>query len=177
MIESATSILAGALPREHEVDLVVPIARAGFAMLRPTDEATGYVDTMFAIARRSRTGVDCSWTPPDQVLLSRHALLLDVVAATGETLAVVTTELCDRVPTLRSITALLCFATRNALDAMSAAATVPTVAIVGRMCEGVDARGYVIPATNGDSGDKLFGPPIKRSSSTTRLTAPGVPAT
>lgn len=157
-IYSATTILAAATPQLDRVDLMVPIARAGLAMLPPADAATGYVNTLFAICRRrGSVDVNCVWTPPNAATRSRHAVILDVVAATGRTINVVTASLRERAPVLESITLLLCFATPDALETISVATEVPVCAVVGRLCDGVDAGGYVLPTTNGDAGDKLFG--------------------
>jgi uracil phosphoribosyltransferase len=156
-IAAATKIIAAATPRLAEIDLVVPIARAGLAMLSSVDLATGYLDTLFAICRRGKVGVSCTWTPPALVTNARHPAVLDVVAATGRTVELVIGSLHERLADLRSITVLVCFATPDALDALTAATRVPTCVVIGRLCDGVDSEGYIIPATHGDAGDKLFG--------------------
>jgi uracil phosphoribosyltransferase len=164
-IAVATRILVESCPDADSVDLLVPVLRAGLAMFPVADALVGYVDVWFSICKRTDGGVDCDWTRAAIGTRPRHAMVLDVIAARGDTVVAVAEELTAKVSSLERISSLVCFATPEALEQISAAASVPVCMTVGSLCDSVDADGYVVPSTNGDAGDKLFA----RSSSRTSI--------
>lgn len=156
-VEAIAEILLQRTPGIGAVDLLVPIARAGLALLRPADIATRYADVLFSMCRRTSAGITMTWSPPRIADRATNALILDIVTATGGTLDVVVPALRRQAPSLRSITIVTCFATPEALERLATHDRGDLVVVVGRVCGGVDADGYVWPPTNGDTGDKLFG--------------------
>lgn len=84
-------------------------------------------------------------------------VVLDTVIATGDTVA----KLCDELWELsgrreRSVVVMCCYAAPAALVRLSRHPVVQYI-VVARWAEGCDEAGYLVPTTNGDIGDKLFG--------------------
>jgi uracil phosphoribosyltransferase len=155
-IDRVASLLAQSTPELARADIVVPVLRAGLAMFASVDAAAGYVDTAFAVYRRTNAGAVGTWTPARTFPDARHAVVVDVIAASGGTVEQVLRDLPTYAPSVQRISLLLCFATPQALARVALASRIPVDATVGRLCQGVDPNGYVIPPTHGDAGEKLY---------------------
>ncbi|GAB3380956.1 uracil phosphoribosyltransferase [Lysobacter fragariae] len=81
-------------------------------------------------------------------------LLVDTIAATGGTLATLGRLLKEEWEGLRLLAAVG-YASPEALGRLEGSGVFDTI-WVGRVADGVDAQGYLFPATNGDAGDKMF---------------------
>ena len=83
-------------------------------------------------------------------------VILDTVMATGATVV----RLCDElssIPGLRNqVTILSCYASPQAIAAVAVHPAVHSIFVAHR-ADTVDEHGYLVPYTNGDMGDKLFG--------------------
>ena len=84
-------------------------------------------------------------------------MVLDTVIATGNTLS----KVCDELWAMsgekeRCITVMSCYASPEGLAIVTNYPMVKGV-YVGSVAETVDKNGYLVPYTNGDIGDKLFG--------------------
>ncbi|KAE8453325.1 hypothetical protein EG329_011392 [Mollisiaceae sp. DMI_Dod_QoI] len=86
----------------------------------------------------------------------KQIILLDTVIATGDTIV----SLCDEFragDAVRGcVTVLACYASPESVEVVKRHEMVGRV-VVGFLSESVDKEGYLIPYTNGDVGDKMFG--------------------
>ncbi len=156
---ASRTILAGVRRSMSHPLAVMPILRGGLAMLPAAQIMLGHPPTVFALCSR-RSGprdVECLFRPEGCLLEGRHVILLDVIAARGDTLYAVCRALQETPRPPRALTAVVCFLTRDAIERLE---TLPGGApdlIAGRVAKGVDEHGFIIPSTHGDAGDKLFG--------------------
>lgn len=83
-------------------------------------------------------------------------IVLDTVVATGDTIV----QLCAEIYALSGGTASMvvwcCYAAPAALERVAACPGVEYV-VVGQRAELCDERGYLVPYTHGDIGDKIYG--------------------
>ena len=88
--------------------------------------------------------------------IERRLIILDSILATGATLL----KLCDEISILGGsevqVTVLCCYASPQALAAIADHEIVHSI-VVAHRADTVDEHGYLVPYTNGDLGDKLFG--------------------
>jgi uracil phosphoribosyltransferase len=142
-------------------DVLVPIARAGMAMWSVANEQLGHPPSCFAIARKDKA------TRHVEVQLSgglgggeQRILILDTVSATGDTVVATAALLRARCPDSH-IEVASCYASPEAVASITGSPFVERL-VVGTLADGVDG-GWLVPRTNGDVGDKLFGPRAERS--------------
>lgn len=84
-------------------------------------------------------------------------VILDTIIATGDTVVKLCEELWEmsgRKP--RSTVVWCCYAAPEALERVARCPVVEYV-IVGKKAERCDEKGYLVPYTNGDIGDKIYG--------------------
>lgn len=81
-------------------------------------------------------------------------LLADTIAATGGTLATLGRLLREEWEGVRLLAAVG-YASPEALARLEGTGVFDSI-WVGHVADGVDAQGYLFPATNGDAGDKMF---------------------
>jgi 4a-hydroxytetrahydrobiopterin dehydratase len=84
-------------------------------------------------------------------------VILDTIVATGDTVVKLCEELWEmsgKQP--RSVVVLCCYAAPEALERIAQCPVVEYV-VVGRRAERCDEKGYLVPYTNGDIGDKIYG--------------------
>ncbi|KAJ6143939.1 Transcriptional coactivator/pterin dehydratase [Penicillium samsonianum] len=84
-------------------------------------------------------------------------VILDTIIATGDTVVKLCEELWEmsgKQP--RSVVVLCTYAAPEALERVARCPVVEYV-VVGRRAEKCDERGYLVPYTNGDIGDKIYG--------------------
>jgi 4a-hydroxytetrahydrobiopterin dehydratase len=84
-------------------------------------------------------------------------LILDTIIATGDTVV----KLCEELWEMggqqsRSVVVLCCYAAPEALKRVAECPVVEYV-VVGKKAEKCDEKGYLVPYTNGDIGDKIYG--------------------
>ncbi len=134
--------------------LLLPIARAGVAMLASYEDTYGYPRVAFAVARKDkvRRTVELSLSASIDETVS-PVILLDTVAATGDTLIEVGAELRSR--GIGNVSAAVAFASPEALDSIKAANLFRHIQ-VGVVGDGVE-NGWILPRIHGDAGEKLFG--------------------
>ncbi|QYF94327.1 hypothetical protein KY495_03665 [Massilia sp. PAMC28688] len=85
---------------------------------------------------------------------SGTVLLIDTVTATGKTLSYLAKEIQRHQPGCRII-ATVAYASPQALTLLERESVIDHM-WVGHLSDSVDSNGYLIPPTNGDTGDKLF---------------------
>ncbi|OQE16074.1 hypothetical protein PENFLA_c029G07841 [Penicillium flavigenum] len=84
-------------------------------------------------------------------------VILDTIIATGDTVVKLCEELWEMSGGLPSSVVVLCvYAAPEALERVARCPVVEYV-VVGRRAERCDERGYLVPYTNGDIGDKIYG--------------------
>ncbi|KAJ5815911.1 Transcriptional coactivator/pterin dehydratase [Penicillium robsamsonii] len=90
-------------------------------------------------------------------------VVLDTIIATGDTVV----KLCEELWEMsgeqpRSVVVLCTYAAPEALERVACCPVVEYV-VVGRRAEKCDERGYLVPYTNGDIGDKIYGVGSKKA--------------
>jgi phosphoglycolate phosphatase len=148
-------LLSAAAAELAPPDLLVPVARAGMAMWPVASAQLGSPPCCFAIAKKDKAArtveVQLSSGPTGA---ERSLLIVDTVSATGDTVVAVAAALRQRCPHSR-IEVAICYASPEAVAAISGSPVVDRL-VVGTLAAGVDG-GWLVPRTNGDVGDKLFG--------------------
>jgi uracil phosphoribosyltransferase len=91
------------------------------------------------------------------VLTNKTVIILDTVIATGDTV----NALCNKIHKMYpahdyQLKVISCYASPQSVKLLLANTAVNEL-IAGVISITVDQQGYLIPATNGDMGDKLFG--------------------
>ncbi|KAK7941173.1 uncharacterized protein PG986_013560 [Apiospora aurea] len=161
-----------AAAQDHDSSLtsatLIPVLEAGLPM---------YVGAQSALPSSTCVLVRCSKSKSSQNVavewLGRRPLprqddegigplvLLDTVIATGDTIKLI----CDRLLgmpgcILRSVVILSCYAAPAALQRLAMHPLVKYI-VVAREAEKCDDNGYLVPYTNGDIGDKIYGAKAK----------------
>ncbi|CAG8197852.1 unnamed protein product [Penicillium olsonii] len=83
-------------------------------------------------------------------------VILDTIIATGDTVVKLCEELYEMSAEPGSVAVWCCYAAPDALARIAACPVVEYV-VVGKKAERCDERGYLVPYTNGDIGDKIYG--------------------
>ena len=171
--ELARKVVRAFLDAEHppittQVTLI-PVLRAGLPMyvaaspLLPNSD-TALVQCFNDKSAQGPSSVRVNWmgTSPieakrrDTTSMERHLVILDTILATGDTVL----RLCDELSDLEAqVTVLCCYASPQALAAIAGHEVVHSI-FVAHQADTVDENGYLVPYTNGDVGDKLFGKKI-----------------
>lgn len=95
--------------------------------------------------------------PFPQVADDGKLVILDTIIATGDTVVKLCEELWEmsgRKP--RSVVVWCCYAAPEALERVARCPVVEYV-VVAKRAERCDEKGYLVPYTNGDIGDKIYG--------------------
>lgn len=158
-IEAITQelLLATFEKKPHEDILLVPVLRAGLAMWDEANEFFGFPETSFVWGKKEK-GTDRAsvlW-PKRNSIDDKQIIVLDPIIATGDTLLQVCTTITEFSTKIPSLKVLSCYAAPQGVQAVLDK-TNNVDLIVGCMAKTVGADGYLIPPTNGDMGDKLFG--------------------
>lgn len=93
----------------------------------------------------------------------KHLIILDTILATGDTMLKLCDELSDTLDLETHVTVLCCYASPQAVAAVADHPIVRSI-FVAHLADIVDEHGYLVPSTNGDMGDKLFGKKVDRRS-------------
>jgi uracil phosphoribosyltransferase len=145
-------------PAELANPLLMPILRAAMPMWLEANPYFNYPESIFMHARKIK-GLTTVTTYPTltQNLNGNDIILLDTVAATGDTLAHVVQDLIKLYSNnIASIEIISCFASPQAVDKIEKLSIIKKFT-AGFLMRGVDAEGYLIPKLGGDLGDILFG--------------------
>ena len=138
--------------------ILIPVLRAGMPMWLEANKHFNFPESIFIQARKLK-GTTTVTTHPilTQDLDGADIIVLDTVAATGDTLAHVAQNLINlcpqRPPKIEIIT---CFTSPQATDKIEKLAAIKKFT-TGFLMRGVDAEGYLIPKLGGDLGDIMFG--------------------
>ena len=139
--------------------LLLPVARAGVAMWSAADAHFNQPVSAFVIARKKKgtTLVDVAFSSGIMACTAHEILMLDTVAATGDTIVSVAQELRQISPEAR-ISALICYASPEAIAKMKSCEALERLGVAVRS-KSVDPLGWLLPKIGGDAGDKLYGVP------------------
>ncbi|KAF6808272.1 hypothetical protein CMUS01_13929 [Colletotrichum musicola] len=141
---------------------LIPVLRGGLPMFVAAQPLLASTSCILVRCYRKK-GSNCvvvDWSgrrPFLQAPGDGRLVVLDTVIATGDTVA----KLCDELwessgRRERSVVVMCCYAAPAALVRLSRHRVVQYI-VVARRAEGCDEAGYLVPTTNGDIGDKLFG--------------------
>lgn len=156
------------IPASPQVTLI-PVLRAGLPMYVAASPAFPESDTVLVQCSKDKSAhgpgsVRIEWmgtNPTEAARLSaasteRRLIILDTVLATGATVLRLCDELSDVTGSKRQVVVLCCYASPQALAAVADHHAVHSI-FVAHEADTVDEHGYLVPYTNGDVGDKLFG--------------------
>lgn len=144
----------------YEDILLMPVMRAGIAMWVNANEYFEFPETSFLWGVKERGTEHASIMWPKQNNADKHIIILDPIIATGDTILQAHEALSSHSTGIRSFTVIGCYASPEGVKAILDK-TKDIDLIVGCMSKTVSADGYLIPPTNGDMGDKLFGAPAQ----------------
>lgn len=138
--------------------ILIPILRAGIAMWQAAVTRFNNAESAFPTCNKNKgtSQVDIVW-PAYPKFFGKRVILLDVVSATGDTINAVFHEILKRCPSLKGkVEVACCYISPEAVQAIR---TNPAIGQMHIFCTSktVDKNGYLIPSTQGDVGDKLFG--------------------
>ncbi len=137
--------------------VLVPILRAGIAMWTSANQFFNSPESIFITCRKNKGTNEVTSMPALQnPIKAKSVLILDTVAATGDTLCHVVAQFAKHAVPNQTIEIATCFASPVAIDKISSSVRVDKLSTVFIM-KGVDAEGYLIPNLGGDVGDKLYG--------------------
>jgi uracil phosphoribosyltransferase len=133
--------------------------RAGLAMLHPASNYLGSPETSFLMGIRDKnTGeATVSWLKRSSMVDKQHIVILDPLIATGGTLHGAFKVLRDYSSDHPPITVFSCYASPEGIRSVLEEGRNITL-VVGCVAESMDKNGWLSPPTNGDVGDKLYGP-------------------
>lgn len=137
--------------------LLLPILRAGIAMWSASNTYFDSPESSFLIGSNEKGAdqVSVTW-PKINEARGRHVVVLEPIIATGNTVVAAYETIMDQSDGLESLTVLCCYAAP--LGAQSIVEKTRGVnVVVGCLAETVSPDGYLVPPTNGDMGDKLYG--------------------
>lgn len=162
-VNAAASTIAAALADTIDTTtmpsppVLVPILRAGAAMLPGASETLDHPQVCFVRCTKDKTRRSVQVTFDSAAHLAPGScILLDVVVARGDTIAAVIRHL--HAAGYRGRTRLItCYAAPEGITHLLNIDADLQVH-VGAYAHHVDPHGYLVPPTHGDMGNKLYGP-------------------
>ena len=137
-----------------QFDYLCPILRAGLPLAVGLSRHFPYVEVAPIHARREFNTQTIAVERIAAIRDGSTLLLVDTIAATGGTLVTLGRLLKQEWEGLRLLVAVG-YASPTALERLESSDVFDST-WVGRIADGVDAQGYLFPATHGDAGDKMF---------------------
>ena len=136
--------------------VLVPVLRAGAAMLPAASTVLDYPQVCWARAAKNKTArtVQVAWHSAGRINPDA-AVILDVVLARGDTIVALVRHLRHH-GYQGTVHVLACYAAPEGVDQVLTADQQVHL-IIGQLADSVDAAGYVVPPTYGDIGSKLYG--------------------
>lgn len=152
-------LLTASFEQQGQDVLLMPVMRAGMAMWDTANEYFGYPETSFLWGTKEKGTDRASVIWLKQNNLDKKIVILDPIIATGDTIVQAYANIIAHSEGTPSITVLSCYAAPQGIQSVLDK-TQNIDLIVGCMAQSVGLDGYLIPPTNGDMGDKLFGAPV-----------------
>lgn len=136
--------------------LLIPVLRAGVAMWNTANEFFRFPETSFVwgVKEKGTDRAHVLW-PKRNSMDGKRVFILDPIIATGDTLVQVSESVRETTGII-SFTVLSCYAAPEGVQAVLDK-THNLNLVVGCMSKTLDTNGYLVPPTQGDMGDKLFG--------------------
>lgn len=158
IVAKLTTILMEKFFKYNNDDMVLmPILRAGMAMWTSANHFFNSPESIFITCRKNKgTNKVTATAQLQNPIKAKSILILDTVAATGDTLCHVVAQLAKHLIPNQNIEIATCFASPAAINKIRSSSVVNKLSTVFTM-KGVDAQGYLIPNLGGDVGDKLYG--------------------
>lgn len=159
IVAKLTTLLLEKFFRFNKQDdiLLVPILRAGMAMWSSANQFFNSPESIFITCRKNKGAHEVTAMPAlKNPVNAKSILILDTVAATGDTLCHIVDQFAKNAVTNQAIEIATCFASPIAIEKISSSTMVKKLSTVFIM-KGVDEQGYLIPNLGGDVGDKLYG--------------------
>lgn len=154
---TATLIRARGVPISAEQIILVPVMRGALPMWQCLNDFLMAPRSDFVWPGRSKGGNRAApRLGPIEADPSGQYLVLDTVIATGTTMKQVLIQLIDLGVEPQQIEVFTCYAAPQALDALGSLGRDFAIT-VGCLADSVDDAGMLVPYTNGDLGDKLYG--------------------
>lgn len=138
--------------------LLVPILRAGIAMWPVFNEHFNNAQSAFPICSKVKgtNHVEMHYFPK-LANSYHHILILDVVSATGDTVISIADQIKSQFKSNKvKIDAIFCYISPEAIAKLSACINITNI-YACIISDTVDPNGRLVPSTEGDVGDKLFG--------------------
>lgn len=136
------------------LDYLCPILRAGLPLAVGISRHFPEVKVAFIHAKRLANTKMIAVERIASIRNNSALLLVDTIAATGSTLATLGRLLKEEWKALQ-LFAAVGYASHEALEKLRKSRAFAST-WVGCLANGVDAKGYLFPSTNGDAGDKMF---------------------
>lgn len=145
----------------HTPTTLIPILRGALPMLVAAQPALPLSSSILTRCSKTKGTADVAveWLgrrPFPAAQDDGRLVVLDTVVATGDTIVQLCAELWALSGGTASIVVFCCYAAPAALERVAACPGVEYV-VVGRRAERCDERGYLVPYTHGDIGDKIYG--------------------
>ena len=158
IIKSVTEILLDEQFQQEEFKhpVVIPILRAGLPMWQVANEYFDFPKCLFISASKIKgtDKVKIEWLKKAD-LSCQSIILLDTVIATGDTICAVIDEIYRRNQSQPKIEVVSCYVSPQGLNKIRIHGKAERI-IVGILSTSIDSKGYLIPHTEGDVGDKMF---------------------
>ena len=140
---------------------LIPILRGALPMLVAAQPALPQSSSILARCSKTKGTADVvvEWLgrrPFPAAQDDGKIIVLDTIVATGDTIVQLCAELRALSGGTASMVVLCCYAAPAALERVAACPGVEYV-VVGSLAERCDERGYLVPYTHGDIGDKIYG--------------------
>lgn len=141
---------------------LIPILRAGLPMWVEANDYFKTHESSFISCFRIKgtSDVFINWLSQPK-LERREVILLDTVLATGKTIF----EVCKKINNpnkVSSLDVIACYTSPRAIDFLMTSDYLRNM-YIGVISTSVDNAGFLVPLTNGDSGDKCFGETTNRN--------------
>ncbi|KAJ5301144.1 uncharacterized protein N7443_006146 [Penicillium atrosanguineum] len=145
----------------HTPTTLIPILRGALPMLVAAQPNLPLSSSILARCSKTKGTADVvvEWLgrrPFPAAHDDGRLVVLDTVVATGDTIVQLCAELWVLSGGTASVVVCCCYAAPAALKRVAACPGVKCV-VVGRRAERCDERGYLVPYTHGDIGDKIYG--------------------
>ena len=138
---------------------IVPILRGGLGMWESCNNYYRSPNTVFVSGNKNKgtSAAEILWiSRPSE--LKKDIVIIDSVIATGDTIKALLEDISLEAPlkTQHKISILTCYCSPIAIEKLSLSNHQISHLIIGVKSVDADDKGYLIPYTNGDIGDKLY---------------------
>lgn len=141
-------------PLPQEVTLM-PILRGGLPMWEAANEFFSSPKSIFVNANKTKGTKIVQFDIMSNDKINGKLLIMDTVVATGDTICGILDKL-KKLENGLEVYFMSCYCSPKGLERLRSHSKFLKVVSIGVLSESVDDNGFLIPATNGDVGDKLY---------------------